>query len=143
MLIDSKERERRRTLVHRHMAAENAHDLDAIMETFSPTTTGEVNGVLLPTFESVRALHVLGGFSATNPGALRGLTVVPEAEYFTRDEVVIEGWLVGQHVGEFLGLAPTNKMVRLRYTSIYLFDASNKLASERVAMNWGPLGGQT
>lgn len=114
------------------MAAENAHDIDAIMNTFSLTTTGEINGVLLPTYDAVRALHVVGGFTVT-PGALEGLTVVPESEWFTQDEVVIEGWLTGRHVKEFLGLGPTNQMVRLRYTAIYLFDDDDKLASERVA----------
>ena len=127
MLIDSKERERRRTLVHRHMAAENAHDLTAIMDTFSLTTTGEINGVLLPTFESVRALHVLGGFSST-PGALRGLQVVPESESFTRDEIVIEGCLVGQHVGEFLGLISLSISMDATVRSQDLIDGTAKFA---------------
>jgi predicted ester cyclase len=136
--IDSTERERRRALVRAHMATENRHDLDAIMGTFAGTTEMVVNRDAFPSHDTIQGAHAYMGFSAA-PGAFAGLRVVPDAEHFTAEEIVIEGRLCGKHVGEFLGFAPTNRDVELPYVAFYRFDADGKLASERVVMNLGVL----
>ncbi|MGH7894431.1 MAG: nuclear transport factor 2 family protein [Candidatus Binatia bacterium] len=141
MSIENTERERRRALVHAHMKAENAHDLDGIMHTFSD------GGEMLYNRQSflgegIRQAHAYFGMSAAR-GAFGGLRVVPDHEHFTADEIVVEGRMCGKHIGEFLGFAATNRDVELPYVAFYRFDADGKLASERVVMNLGPLSSKT
>ena len=140
MMIDEKERARRRGLVKKHYAVENAHDLDGIMRTFS--TDGEMlyNRQSFADDASIRWGHGYIGLTA-GPGAFRGARNEIDAEHFTDDEIVIEGRLCGEHVGEFLGFAPTNRAVELPFVAFYRFDAEGKLTSERVVMNLGVLVG--
>ena len=139
MPIEDAERERRRRLVHAHMAAENGHDLDRIMATFSADTEMLYNRQSFRDHDSIRGAHGYFGMSAA-PGAFAGLRLVPDHEHFTADEIVIEGRMCGRHVGEFLGFPATNRDVELPYVAFYRFDETGKLASERVVMNLGPLG---
>jgi hypothetical protein len=138
MPIDEQERERRRHLVHAHYAAENAHDLERIMRTFSADGVMLYNRQSFPSDEAIRWAHGYIGMSA-EPGALRGLVTTIDAEHFTDDETVIEGRLCGTHNAEFLGFAPTGRDVELPFVAFYRFDADGKLANERVVMNLGPL----
>jgi hypothetical protein len=140
MPTDHTERERRRRLVRLHMDAENRHDLDAIIETF--TADGEMlfNTTAFRGEGPLRLGHTLFGMSAA-PGALSGTRVVPEHEHFTDEEIVIEGLVVGRHVGDILGFPPTNREVQLPYVAIYRFDDRGKLASERIVMDFSSFAG--
>ena len=138
MPIDETERKRRRDLVHAHMAAENAHDLEAIVATFSADASGMLNQLPISGDEPIRQAHVLLGLSSA-PGALLGTRIVPQREHISDDEIIIEGRVVAQHVGPFFGLPPTNAQVELFYAAVYRFDADGKLASERVKLDLGPL----
>lgn len=133
-----KERSKRRALVDRHMGEENAHDLPGVMATFS--TRGEMifNGMPFQDPASIAAGHVLFGM-AQQQGSLNDTQVVPEREYYTDDSVLIEGRVIGTHVGDIMGFAPTGKRVSLPYSAIYRFDSAGKLVSERIVMNWLPL----
>jgi len=137
MPIDARERDRRRVLVRAHYAAENDHDLDRVMATFSPDGELIYNRQSFPELDGIRGAHTYMGFSGS--GAFRGLQTVADAEHFTDDEVVIEGRLCGTHVGEFQGFAPTGRAVELPFVALYRFDAAGGLVSERVVMNLGPL----
>lgn len=140
MPIDDGERERRRALVRAHYAAENEHDLDRIMATFSTDGVMVYNGQTFPSDETIRLAHSYMGMSAL-PGAFAGLRAVIDEEHFTDAETVIEGRVCGKHSREFLGFAPTQREVELSFVAFYRFDATGKLASERVVMNLGPLHG--
>lgn len=140
MPIDESERNRRRALLHAHYAAENNHDLDAIMDTFSADGVMLYNRQAFPSDEMIRGAHTYMGMSAA-PGAISGLRAHIDAEHFTDDEVVVEGRLTGKHSREFLGFAPTDREVELPFVAFYRFEANDKLTSERVVMNLGPLGG--
>lgn len=140
MPINETERNRRRALLHAHYAAENDHDLDAIMDTFSADGVMLYNRQPFPSDEMIRGAHTYLGMSAA-PGAISGLRAHIDAEHFTDEEVVVEGRLTGTHSREFLGFAPTDGEVELPFVAFYRFDANDKLSSERVVMNLGPLGG--
>ena len=140
MPIDERERERRRELIRAHYAAENDHDLDRIMATFSKHGVMVYNRQTFPTDETIRLAHSYMGMSAV-PGALAGLRAVIDEEHFTDAETVIEGRICGKHSRDFLGFAPTQRDVELPFVAFYRFDANGKLASERVVMNLGPLHG--
>ena len=140
MPIDDRERERRRALVHAHYDAENDHDLDRIMATFSNDGVMVYNRQTFPGDESIRLAHRYMGMSA-DPGAFAGLRAVIDEEHFTDAETVIEGRVCGKHTSDFLGFAPTQRDVELPFVAFYRFDANGKLASERVVMDLGPLQG--
>jgi len=139
MPITDEERARRRALVHAHYAAENAHDLERVMTTFSSDAEMLYNHQSFATDETIRWAHGYIGMTAA-PGAFHGLRAVIDHEHFTDDETVVEGRLTGKHSGEFLGFAPTERDVELPFVAFYRFDAAGKLTSERVVMNLGPLG---
>ena len=140
MPIDERERERRRNLVHAHYKAENAHDLEGIMKTFSPHGVMLYNRREFPSDETIRWAHGYIGLTAES-GAFGGLRNVIDGEHFTDTEIVIEGRACGRHTGEFLGFAPTDREVELPFVAFYRFDGAGKLTSERVVMNLAPLHG--
>src|SRR5512144_1949058 len=107
MPIDDRERERRRHLVRAHYAAENAHDLDGIMATFSATGEMHYNHQSFPSDETIRWAHGYIGMTAAE-GAFGSLRAIIDHEHFTDDETVIEGRLRGKHQREFLGFPPTD-----------------------------------
>ena len=63
MAIDDRERERRRALVRVHYAAENDHDLDRIMATFSKDGVMLYNRQTFPSDETIRWAHGYIGMS--------------------------------------------------------------------------------
>lgn len=142
MAIDSAERDRRRALLKAHLAAENDHDLDRVMKTFSADTEMIYNGRSFSDHDSIRAAHGYFGWS-TAAGAFSDLRVVVEREHFTDTEIVVEQRLSGKHVGEFLGLPATGRPFELFAVGFYQFDQTGKLKSERVVMNLGPLTGES
>ena len=140
MAIDERERARRHALVRAHYAAENDHDLERIMKTFSPDGVMLYNRQEFPSDETIRWAHGYIGMTAA-PGAFSGLTTIIDEEHFTDTETVIEGRLCGTHSSEFLGFEPTRREVELPFVAFYRFDETGKLTSERVVMNLGPLQG--
>ena len=140
MAIDERERARRHALVRAHYAAENDHDLERIMKTFSPDGVMLYNRREFPSDDTIRWAHGYIGMSAA-PGAFNGLVATIDAEHFTDEETVIEGRITGRHTSEFLGFAPTGRDIELPFVAFYRFDGGGKLTSERVVMNLGPLQG--
>lgn len=140
MSIDERERIRRHDLLHAHYAAENAHDLERIMNTFSKDGVMLYNRQPFPSDEMIRLAHSYMGMSAA-PGAFGDLRALVDEEHFTDEEIVVEGRICGRHSGEFLGFAPTDREVELPFVAFYRFDANDKLTSERVVMDLGPLRG--
>ena len=138
MPIDTSERARRRALIEEHYAAENDHDLDRIMKTFADDGVMHYNHLPFKDDESIRDAHALLGMSAA-PGALAGLCLTLDREHYTDEETVIEGRVCGRHQKEFFGYAPTDRDVELPFVAFYRFDDNDKLSSERVVMNLGPL----
>jgi len=140
MPIDQAEHKRRRALLDAHYHAENDHDLDRIMKTFSTNAEMLYNGQPFRDHESIRQAHGYIGMSSA-AGAFRGIRTVADHVHFTLDEIVVEGRLCGRHGGEFQGFPATGRDVELPFVAFYRFGDDGKLMSERVVMNLGPLGG--
>ena len=138
MTIDPTERARRRALIEEHYAAENEHDLERIMHTFADDAVMQFNHLPLEDDAGIRGAHILIGKSAS-PGALSGLRNIIDEEHYTDEETVVEGRMCGKHSKEFLGYAPTERDVELPFVAFYRFDNNDKLTSERIVMNLGPL----
>ena len=65
MPIDERERERRRNLVRAHYKAENNHDLEGIMKTFSPDAVMLYNRREFPSDDTIRWAHGYIGMTAS------------------------------------------------------------------------------
>ncbi len=138
MPITDSERTRRRALLKTHYDVENGHDLNGIMETFSPNAEMLYNRIPFTDPQSIRDAHKLLGFSGTD-GAFEDIHHYIDDEHFTDDEIIVEGRLSGKHVGEFLGIEATGRNVELPFVAFYHFDKTDKLISERIVMNLGAL----
>ena len=140
MSITDSEKSRRRALLKIHYDVENGHDMNAIMDTFSPDGEMLYNRIPFSDPQSIRNAHTLIGFTGAD-GAIEGIHNYIDSEHFTDDEIIVEGRMCGKHVGEFMGIAATGRDVELPFVAFYHFDRTDKLISERVVMNLGVLAG--
>jgi len=134
----ARERLRRRALLDRHVGGENAHVLSSIMETFAPDAEMHFNGASFLDSDAIAAAHAGFGMSEL-PGGIAGLVVVEDRVYYTDDEILVRGRILGQHVGQIGPFPPSNLAVDLPYHAFYRFNQQGKLVSERVIMDWTPL----
>src|SRR5690242_19079506 len=114
MSINESERQRRKALVYAHMAAENAHDVDKVIETFADETEMIFNGLLVRDHNMIHHLHTQFAFSP-DQSAITGTRLVVKHEHFTDDEMVIEGRLCGKHVPDWGAYPATGRDVELPY----------------------------
>lgn len=139
MPIDEAERERRRALLHAHLAAENDHDLDRIMDTFAENAEMNYNRQPVRRLDDISRAHRYMGVGAED-GAFADFETIADREHFTDDEIVIEGRIRGRHVRDFEGFPATGREIELPWVAFYRFDDHGKLVSERIVMNLGTLG---
>jgi steroid delta-isomerase-like uncharacterized protein len=114
-----------------HLAAENAHDLDAIMGTYVDRPVVVLNGRAIEGPERVRQFHQRFGFGGDG-GSFSDVQVAERHRHTTANAIVIEQTLSGRHVGEYEGLAPTGRTFSVAVCTVYRFDAAGRLASEDV-----------
>lgn len=90
-------------------------------------------------YREIAAAHVGIGFSDF-PGAFEDLRSETESIYYTEREIVAVARLRGRFVRQ-LGVLypPTGEEVELLGLAAYRFDDQDKLAHERVVMDFGPL----
>lgn len=101
--------QRNEMLINRHLEAENRHEMEATLTTLHPECR----------FEDM----ALGETFHGRAGAARyyrlwwdafDLTVKGRRRYWTNDGAMIsEARYIGQHVGAFYGIAPTNRAIEL------------------------------
>ena len=111
-----------------HVAAENAHDIDALMATFAPDAVMEVNQRRFDTPEAIRRAHERMGFGPDGGGGIADLQVVEGRRTLTDDGIVVEGRITARH-------ASSGGEVVMPYCVIYQFDAAGRLYSERAYLD--------
>lgn len=139
MEVSEQEKNRRRRLIRLHYRVENNHNIAGIMDTFSEKGEMIYNGTPFDDENSIMGAHLLIGFGENTPGAFEEIHNSIDQEHFSENEIIIEGRLCGKHVGEFQGFPATHRKVELPFVGFYHFDEDDKLISERVTMNLGPL----
>jgi SnoaL-like polyketide cyclase len=117
-----------------HLAAENAHDLDAIMATYVEHPMIVLNGNTIAGRERVRTFHERFGFGG-GAGSFDDVHVAERCRHVTADAIVIEQTLSGRHVGEWHGLAPTGRRFETIACTVYRFAPDGLLASEDVYLD--------
>ncbi len=117
-------RQRREAIVNQHAAAENRHDVEATIATFAQPRY-EVNGVPSDGEEAVREL--LRGLMGGLPDLRAELGKLRHAD----DAVFGEGLITGTHNGEWAGIPPTGRHIRIPILAIFEFDG-DRLLCEKV-----------
>ena len=121
-------RDRRAAIVREHMDSENRHEFDVTMQTFDHpryeiVPTGEVHDGFEQVAEYFRSSR------AAFPDQRNENAVLHHAE----DAVIVEFDLLGTHLGEVRGIAPTGKSFRCRMVAFFLFAAGgDHITCERV-----------
>jgi hypothetical protein len=115
-----------------HLAAENEHDLDAIMTTYVADPRVTINGQTFRGLEKVRSFHERFGFGGG--GAFSHIKVEERKRHTSTsgDVVVIEQTLSGIHTGVGQGIQPTQKGIEVQVCTVYSFSSDAKLSSEDV-----------
>lgn len=123
MSVDDDLRVRRLEIVHEHMRAEMAGDLDATLATFEGIPEYDIVplGRLHRGHDEVRDLlcHLVGAFPDLGLHAL----VTRHAD----DAVIIEGRMTGTHDGPYGPVAPTGRPLDLRAAVFFTFDGPTLL----------------
>ncbi len=113
----------------RHLQAENAHDLAAIIETFSESSEVIWAGRSYRGLTAIRRLHEGMGFG--DGGAFSELRVVERRRYHVGQTIIVEQSLHGRHTGTWEGVAATGKLIDVPVCTVYDFDDNETLISER------------
>jgi steroid delta-isomerase-like uncharacterized protein len=116
--------QRRGAIIQRHLEAENQHDIDATIATFTHPRY-EMNGVTHDGAEAVRDMH-----KALN-AAIPGLDVTVLSLRHTDDAVIIEALARGTHDGEWQGIPATGRRVEWGGVGIFEFE-HDQLVCEKV-----------
>lgn len=126
MSPDPQTRSHREAIVRRHMEAENVHDYDAVIDTFSH-----------PRYELIGTNRVHDGEAEVRDYFQESRTAFPDQRnelielHHADDAVIVEFWLLGTHKGPLMGMEPTGRAFKVRVTAFFIFDDS-KIVCERV-----------
>jgi steroid delta-isomerase-like uncharacterized protein len=118
----------RLTAVREHVRYENAHDLEAILQTF-----GESAGYDDEAWNEHHAGR--DGVRSYYEGLLRSvpdLFIDLRHEYVTSEQVILEVVIRGTHRGTWRGLPGTGRTVAIPLCAVFSFDAQDRLTGERV-----------
>lgn len=115
--------------VQEHLDAENQHDLDAIMATFSAHPAFALNGMELAGADVIRGVY--DGFGFGQHGSFSNLNIEVKTWYFGDESITTEMTLRASHTGAWQGIPATGRAVEVPLCAIFTFDAENKVASER------------
>jgi steroid delta-isomerase-like uncharacterized protein len=119
-------RQRRNSVVIQHVEAENRHDVDASIATFStPRYHVYPMGIIHDGEQAVREL--LSGMFKGFPD----FTVVNIKTHHSDDAIILEVRMKGTHLGDWAGLKPTGRLMDIPVACIYEFD-SDRLVCEKV-----------
>jgi steroid delta-isomerase-like uncharacterized protein len=120
-------RQRREAIINQHAEAENRHDIEATIATFTHPRY-EVNGVPSDGEEAVREL--LQGLMVGLPDLHAEIGRMRHAD----DAVFGEGLITGTHDGEWSGIPPTGRRVEIPVVGIFEFDG-DRLICEKVYLD--------
>ena len=125
-MVDETVRRKREAIVRTHMEAENAHQYETAIGTFTH-----------PRYEIIPTDRVFDGLEEVREYFRESRTAFPDqrneliALHHADHAVITEFWLLGTHRGPLMGIEPTGKTFRCRMTAFFVFEEAN-LVCERV-----------
>jgi steroid delta-isomerase-like uncharacterized protein len=114
--------------VEMHVGFENAHDLDAIMETFGTAASYHDE----PWDEHCLGRDAVRGYYTQLMAAVPDLHIDPHGPHVADDVVVLECTITGTHLGPWHGLPATGRPVSIPLCGVYTFDDGAAIAGERI-----------
>ena len=125
-MVDETVRSKREAIVRTHMEAENTHQYETAIGTFTH-----------PRYEIIPTDRVFDGLDEVREYFRESRTAFPDqrneliALHHADDAVVAEFYLKGTHDGPFRGLPPTGRQFTCRMVALFLFE-EDRLVGERV-----------
>lgn len=129
-------REKRDSVVMKHVEAENRHDVDVAINTFHA-----------PRYQVMPLGMVHDGEKAVGEllsGMFKGFpdfTVEIIKTYHSEDAVTLEVRMKGTHLGDWAGLKPTGRVMNIPVACIFEFD-KDRLVGEKVYFDMATLMNQ-
>jgi steroid delta-isomerase-like uncharacterized protein len=121
-------RERRLAIVREHMESENTHDFDVTMATFD-----HPRYEIVPTGDVYDGPEEVATYFQTTRAAFPDQRNENATLHVSDDAIVAEFDLLGTHLGELRGIAPTGRSFRVRCCAIFEFPPdSDHIVCERV-----------
>ena len=120
----------RERVLAEHLRAENDHDLDGIMATFTPDATLVLNGQTFTGTDIIRRAHAALGFA--DHGGFSDLHIAEVARHAAPGAIVLEERLSGRHTGTWEGLTATGRTFEVPLCTVYQFAADGRLVAEHV-----------
>jgi predicted ester cyclase len=121
-------RERRLEIVREHMESENTHDFDVTMATFD-----HPRYEIIPTGDVFDGPEEVATYFRTTRAAFPDQRNENSTLHVSDDAIIAEFDLLGTHLGELRGIAPTGRSFRLRVCAIFEFaPQSDHIICERV-----------
>ena len=131
-------RRRRLAVVREHMETENAHDFDATLATFE-----HPRYEIVPTGDVFDGPEEVAGYYRTSREAFPDQRNENTTLHAADDAVIAEFDLLGTHMGELRGIAPTGRSFRCRMCAIFEFpEGSDRIVCERVYFDQATLARQ-
>ena len=132
-MTESQLQTERERIVRLHMEAENVHDFDAVIDTFSH-----------PRYELIGTDRIHDGEAEVRDYFKQTRTAFPDQRNElislrqAEDAVIVEFWLIGTHEGPLGALEATGRTFRTRMTAFFLFDGP-RICCERVYFDSGSI----
>ncbi|MBV9669911.1 MAG: ester cyclase [Acidobacteriales bacterium] len=123
--------ERQREIVARHIRGENEHDWPTVYDTFEQSSASFYD--VIPMHNCYQGIDGVHQFYEAIARAFPDFHIHVTSQYDTPGCSIVEVIISGTHTGDFFGLSPTGKYVRVPLAGFYLFNEdSTKLLAERV-----------
>jgi len=125
---DATLREQRIAPVREHMESENRHEFDVTMSTFE-----HPRYELVATGEVYDGGEQVAGYYAASRRAFPDQRNADVVLHYAGDAVIAEFDLLGTHLGELKGIAPTGRSFACRMCALFLFEpGGERIVCERV-----------
>lgn len=122
-------REAREALVYAHMETENRHEFGAALDTF-----GHARYEIVATGQVFDGAEEVASYYRTSRTAFPDQRNKVVSLRHAEDAVFVEFDLMGTHLGELYGLAPTGREFTCRMVAMFLFEGE-RLVCERIYLD--------
>jgi steroid delta-isomerase-like uncharacterized protein len=120
-------------IVERHVRLENEHDLEGVLRTFGEAAKYDDE----PWDEHYEGRNGVRQFYEQLMKALPDLEIQVQRRHVTDDAILLEVVIRGTHLGGWRGLPATGRRVEFPLCGVYTFDASDRLAGEKIYYDRG------
>ncbi len=130
-MVSESQRANRIKLLDEHIRVENAHDVNATMQTLADTARYMVNGEHLDSHEGIQAFYE--GMFQSFPD----FYINEKQRYINDEAVILEVVVSGTHQNTWNGVPATGRRVDIPICVVFTFDEKDEIAGEQVYFDTG------